>query len=81
MIRTEEGAVVGSIDRAELGEEDDDEDLSSLKKTELVERLPDSVDTTGQTKADLVAIVESLETAPEPEPKPVRKTTNRKGER
>lgn len=66
MIRTKEGAVVGSIDVAALGKEDD-EDLSSLKKDELVDRLPDSVDPKGQTKADLAAIVESLETEPEPE--------------
>jgi hypothetical protein len=57
MITTEDGAVVGSIDRAALGE---DEDLSKLKKDELVEKAEAAgLDPEGKTKAELIEELES----------------------
>ena len=71
MIRTEDGAIVGSInvaeltndERRELGfevEGDDDNDLSKLSKAELVDRVEAAGGkTAGLDKAELVAILEA----------------------
>lgn len=63
MIRTEEGAIVGSIDVAALeAEQEEQEDLSKLLKADLVERAEAAgVDASGMNKADLVAALESSE--------------------
>lgn len=63
MIRTEEGAVVGSIDRAALeAEQADSDDLSKLLKADLVELAEAAgVDTDGLTKAELVEAIEASE--------------------
>lgn len=66
MIRTEDGAVVGSINVAALEQAEADaeaeggEDLHSLLKPELVERAEGvGIDTSGLTKAELVEALES----------------------
>jgi hypothetical protein len=70
MIRTEDGAIVGSINVNELTDDDrralgldvegGEGDLSSLTKAELVERVEAAGGkTSGLNKAELVAILES----------------------
>lgn len=65
IVRHEDGTPVGSVDVSELPQPDPADDVSSLTKAELVDRLaevaPDTK-TSGLNKAELVAILESLDT-------------------
>lgn len=60
IIRNEDGTPIGSIDVSELPTVEPDDDLSSLTKAELVERVEAAGGkTSGLNKAELVAILEA----------------------
>lgn len=60
VVRNEDGTPVGSIDVSELPTVAPEDDLSSLSKAELIDRVEAAGGkTSGLNKADLVAILEA----------------------